>query len=561
MLLELSISNFAIIENLSVRFGHGLNIMTGETGSGKSIIFDALNIVLGSRSSRDLVKDSSENAYISATFYIESDELIEKIREYYGMDLSGERLLILTKDIRPNAPGISKLNGRTFSALELKRLTDYLVDIYGQHQHQLLLDSKNHLLMLDSLGDSDFFRLKSDIYSEYKEYKELLKCLDSYDKDEESLAREVEFLRFQCEEIDAAELIEGEDTVLEMEYLQLSNYQLISDTISNAIQIMEGDGYEFGGMCSMSRVLVSLMKESSQMDGNWLPLLERIQNVDYELDDIRREMSSIFSHMSLDEERLYYVSQRLDLINRLKMKYGRTLDEIQSYREKIGKELESLENYHEGKVQLEEKIQKFYTALYEKAEVLSERRHRIAESFSARMKSELSELNMVGADFDVVFQIGKLSSTGFDEPEFYIATNPSQPLKPLSKIVSGGEMSRIMLAFKTITAEENMNSTLVFDEIDAGISGITAQIVGEKIKKLSKFHQILLVSHLPQIACMADQHFVIEKKADASNVITSISALSGEERVPELARLLGGANITDLTIQHAREMLEYGNRM
>ncbi len=285
MLLELSISNFAIIENLSVRFGHGLNIMTGETGSGKSIIFDALNIVLGSRSSRDLVKDSSENAYISATFYIESDELIEKIREYYGMNLSGERLLILTKDIRPNAPGISKLNGRTFSALELKRLTDYLVDIYGQHQHQLLLDSKNHLLMLDSLGDSDFFRLKSDIYSEYKEYKELLKCLDTYDKDEESLAREVEFLRFQCEEIDVAELIEGEDMVLEAEYLQLSNYQLISDTISNAIQIMEGDGYESGGMCSMSRMLVSLMKESSQMDGNWLPLLERIQNVDYDLDE------------------------------------------------------------------------------------------------------------------------------------------------------------------------------------------------------------------------------------------------------------------------------------
>lgn len=561
MLLELSISNFAIIENLSVRFGRGLNIMTGETGSGKSIIFDALNIVLGSRSSRDLVKDSSENAYISATFYIENDELIEKIQEYYGMDLSEERLLILTKDIRPNAPGISKINGRTFSALEVKRLTDYLVDIYGQHQHQLLLDSKNHLLMLDSLGDADFFRLKSNISSEYREYKELLKNLENYDKDEESLAREVEFLRFQCEEIDTAELIEGEDTALEAEYLQLSNFQLISDAVSNAVHILEGNEYDSGGICSMSRTLVSLMKESSRMDGEWLPLLERIQNVDYELEDIRREMSLAFGNMSLDEERLYYVSQRLDLINRLKMKYGKTLDDIQAYREKIGRELEGLETYHEGKLQLEEKIRLSYAALYEKAEVLSERRHRIAESFSERMKSELSELNMSRAEFDVVFQTGKLSSTGFDEPEFYIATNPSQPLKPLSKIVSGGEMSRVMLAFKTITAEENTVSTLVFDEIDAGISGVTAQVVGEKIKKLAKFHQILLVSHLPQIACMADQHFVIEKKADASNVITSISALSGEERVPELARLLGGANITDLTIRHAREMLEYGNRM
>lgn len=561
MLLELSISNFAIIENLSVRFDKGLNIMTGETGSGKSIIFDALNIVLGSRSSRDLIKDHSENAYISATFYIESDELVEKIHEYYGFDINGDRLLILTKDIRPDAPGISKINGRTFSTLELKRLTDYLVDIYGQHQHQLLLDPKHHLAMLDSLGDSDFLRLKSSLYSDYGLYKELLKEMEEMDKDDETLAREIEFLKFQCDEIDNAELMDEEDLQLEAEYLQLSNFRLISETVSNGIHLLEGEDYGSGGICSMIRTLGGLLKDVTQLDPEWGNLAERIQSLNYELDDIRREMSSSYDHMTLDEDRLYYVSNRLDLINRLKMKYGRTLEDIEQYRDKIGDDLKRLESYHKRREDLKNRIQNSYSSIYQKAEILSDRRQRLAESFSERMKSELSELNMNGADFEVVFHEKKLSSTGLDQPEFYISTNLSQPLKPLSKIVSGGEMSRIMLAFKTITAEENSVSTLVFDEIDAGISGITAQVVGEKIKKLSKYHQILLVSHLPQIACMADQHFVIEKKANAENVITSIYALSGDEKIPELARLLGGANITELTIQHAREMLEYGNRI
>lgn len=561
MLLELNISNFAIIENLSVRFDKGLNIMTGETGSGKSIIFDALNIVLGSRSNRDLIKDHSENAYIGATFHIENDELIEKIKDYYGVDIREDRLLILTKDIRPDAPGISKINGRTVSSVDLKRLTDYLVDIYGQHQHQLLLDPKHHLSMLDALGDSDFIRLKSSLYAEFASMKELQKRIDAMNKDEEALAREIEFLRFQCEEIDDAELLNDEDVRLEAEYLQLSNFRLISETISNAIRLLEGEDYGTGGITVMIRTLSGLLKDASRLDPEWKEVSDRVQSLDYELDDVRRELSASFDHRTLDEERLRYVSDRLDLINRLKMKYGRTLKDIESYREKTGEDLKGLEHYHETRESLKNEMDTVYSELRQKAEILSERRRRIAEVFSERMKSELSELNMNGADFEVVFHEQSLSASGLDQPEFYISTNPSQSLKPLSRIVSGGEMSRIMLAFKTITAEENSVATLVFDEIDAGISGITAQTVGEKIKKLSKYHQIILVSHLPQIACMADQHYVIEKKADSENVITSIYALSGDERVPELARLLGGANITELTIRHAREMLEYGNRI
>lgn len=550
MLVELNIENFAIIDKLHIRFKDGLNIITGETGAGKSIIFDALNMALGSRGSRDLIRDGKDSAFIEAIFEIDGS-LREHIKSELDMEI--DHLLILSRDIRRGSQSISKINGRTYPASEIKKITEYLVDIYGQHQHQLLLDQKNHLDMIDSFLSNEGKELKAIIEEEYSEYRRLLRLKNKDRLDDEELKDKIEYLKFQIKEIDEKELIGGEDEALEEEMMKLSNFKELSELMANIVTLLEGDTFEYKGLTDLFSSLNTMVGEASNLDGGLKTYKERISSLFYELEDIRSDVTRYYENMTFDEERFFEVKDRLDIINNMKMKYGKTLELIDEYRDKIGKELDELLTYNEKMERLDEEIELVRESILNKSKALSEIRKDISEKFSRDLEKELAELNMKDAKFNVSFEETDISSTGIDFVEFYIATNINQELKPLAKIVSGGEMSRIMLGVKSLSRSSD-TETLIFDEIDTGVSGITAGVVGEKIKKLSEENQVIAVSHLPQIASLADNHFLIEKLTGESDVITNVREIGGEEKVFEIARLLGGTS--DTSLKHAREMLK-----
>lgn len=550
MLVELNIENFAIIDKLHIRFKEGLNIITGETGAGKSIIFDALNMALGSRGSRDLIRDGKDSAFIEAIF-----EIDDKLKEYIKseLDIEAGNLLILSRDIRKGSQSISKINGRTFPANEIKKITEYLVDIYGQHQHQLLLDQNNHLHMVDSFLSDEAKVLKEKIEEEYSEYRSLLRLKNKDKLNDQELKDKIEYLNFQIKEIDEAELIIGEDESLEEEMVKLSNFKELSEVMANAVTLLEGDSFEYKGLTELFSTLNSLVNDASNLDGGLKAYSDRLSSIFYELEDIKLDISRYYDNMTFDEERFFEVKERLDIINSMKMKYGKTLELIDDHREKIGKELDELLTYNEKMERLDDEIEVVRGAIQEKSKELSNMRKEVSEKFAKDLERELAELNMPDAKFKVSFEETDISGTGIDFVEFYIATNINQELKPLAKIVSGGEMSRIMLAIKSLSRASE-TETLIFDEIDTGVSGITAAVVGDKIKRLSKENQVIAVSHLPQIAALADNHFLIEKLTGESDVITNVREIDGKERVLEIARLLGG--ISETSLKHAEEMLE-----
>ena len=550
MLVHLHVKNLALIEEAEVEFGPGLNILTGETGAGKSILLGSMQLILGGKTSRNMIRENADYALVELLFQLENPRVLKKLED---LDLYPEEGQILLSRKIMDGRSISKINGETCTVGQMKAAAACLLDIHGQHEHQSLLYRDKQLEILDSYGRAQIFPQKTLVEEAYRQYRKSLEELNSLDIDEEQRNREMAFLEFEVTEIENAALMLGEDEELERQYKKLSNARKIMEVLQTVHTIT---GYE-NGAGDMTGTALREMAKVTQYDEELESLSQTLNEADSLLNDFHRELSSYLDDLVFDEETFYQVERRLDLINNLKAKYGQEISGILSYRDKqIGK-LEKLRKYEEYFQAAKEKVQKAEEKLEEASYELSKIRQEYKEQLEKKVVQGLKDLNFLDVDFAIRFDRRKnYTPNGFDDVEYEISTNPGEMRKPLGQIVSGGELSRIMLALKAILADRDEIETLIFDEIDTGISGRTAQKVSEKMAVIGNHHQVLCITHLPQIAAMVDTHFEIEKHVKGSETTTQIHPLNEEDSVKELARLLGGAEITAAVLENAKEMKE-----
>ena len=550
MLVHLHVKNLALIEEAEVEFGPGLNILTGETGAGKSILLGSMQLILGGKTSRNMIRENADYALVELLFQLENPRVLKKLED---LDLYPEEGQILLSRKIMDGRSISKINGETCTVGQMKAAAVCLLDIHGQHEHQSLLYRDKQLEILDSYGRAQIFPQKTLVEEAYRQYRKSLEELNSLDIDEEQRNREMAFLEFEVTEIENAALMLGEDEELERQYKKLSNARKIMEVLQTVHTIT---GYE-NGAGDMTGTALREMAKVTQYDEELESLSQTLNEADSLLNDFHRELSSYLDDLVFDEETFYQVERRLDLINNLKAKYGQEISGILSYRDKQIEKLEKLRKYEEYFQAAKEKVQKAEEKLEEASYELSKIRQEYKEQLEKKVVQGLKDLNFLDVDFAIRFDRRKnYTPNGFDDVEYEISTNPGEMRKPLGQIVSGGELSRIMLALKAILADRDEIETLIFDEIDTGISGRTAQKVSEKMAVIGKHHQVLCITHLPQIAAMADTHFEIEKHVKGSETTTQIHPLNEEDSVRELARLLGGAEITAAVLENAKEMKE-----
>ena len=550
MLQNLHVKNLALIDEAEVDFSGGLNILTGETGAGKSIILGSVSLALGGRYSADMLRKGADKGLVELTFYVENPETVRKLEE---MDLSPDGgQIIITRRFNGNR-SVSRINGETVTLGRLKEAAQVLIDIHGQHEHQSLLYGDRQLAILDVYGKEQILPAREKVRKAYQEYRDCVDQLKALDMDEEQRNREKAFLEFEINEIEEAALIPGEDETLEDRYRKLSNARRIMETA----QMVRGmTGYEQGA-ADMTGNALKEFSRIADYDKDLAPLQEALMEIDSLLSDFCRDLSSYMDSLTFDEETFFETEKRLDLINSLKAKYGQTIHEILSYQKEQQEKLEKLQRFEENFRLLKEKLMQAEKILEEASHELSEIRKKYSKQLDEKIIEGLKELNFEDVDFSIRFDRRKnYTDNGYDAVEYEISTNPGESRKPLGQIVSGGELSRIMLAIKAILADKDQIDTLIFDEIDTGISGRTAQKVSEKMAVIGQHRQVLCITHLPQIAAMADTHFEIEKHVEGTETITQIHPLEGEESVRELARLLGGAQITPAVLGNAREMKE-----
>lgn len=556
MLLNLHVKNLALIEEADVYFTEGLNILTGETGAGKSIIIGSINLGLGGKIARDLIRESGDYALIELVFHLEDPMLIDKMKELDVFPEEGQ--IILSRKIM-KGKSVSKVNGEIVPTSTLKSIGELLIDIHGQHEHQSLLYKKNHLEILDEFVKKEILPLKQEVSSYYVEYISARKKLDEAMNDDDMREREISFIEFEVNEIAEASLIKGEDTELEIMHKRLINGKKISDTVKN---VYGYTGYEETDTAGeqIGRALKEL-STVTEYDNKLEELCTQLGDIDGLLNDFNRELSTYADTLNFSPESFKEMEERLDVINHLKSKYGQSIDSILMYKEKKEKRLEQLKNYEEYVESLQRKCKESEEKLKNASLKLSKIRKKYASKLVVKIKEGLVDLNFLDVEFDMVFgTLDHYTSNGIDDGEFMISTNPGEKIRPLKNVASGGELSRIMLAIKTVLADEDATGTLIFDEIDVGISGRTAQMVSEKLAVIGKNHQVICITHLPQIAAMADSHFAIEKNVIGNGTFTSIKKLNENEIIQELARILGGAKITETVLESAKEMKELANR-
>ena len=544
MLFHLFVKNLALIDSAEVEFGEGLNILTGETGAGKSVIIGSVNVALGGKASKDLIRQGCDSAYVELVFSVDEEKKREALAAR-GIVPTEDNLIIISKKIMP-ARSISRINDETVTAARLREITGLLIDVHGQHEHQSLLYHARHLEILDEYGKSRTAGLKLNISEKYREYAALKKKMETFQTDEEQRRREADFLRFQIDEIENAALKPGEEEECEAAYRKFANSRKIAEGLSEAYHAVSTE--------EISRALRAV-ETAAQYDESLSGIRDELADVDGLLGDLSREISSYMEDMTFDEAQFKEVESRLDLIRNLESKYGRTIEEVNCSLEEKAARLEELENFDLLRAKTEKELTKAEEELKELCGELSKARKEVAGELTKKIEEGLKELNFLDVTFTMEFRpLSHYTANGLDEAEFLISTNPGEPVRPLGQVASGGELSRIMLAIKTVLAETDDIPTLIFDEIDTGISGRTAQMVSEKLKVIAKRHQVICITHLPQIAAMADKHFEIKKSVEDGRTVTRIRALQEEEMTDELARLLGGAEITDAVRQNAREM-------
>lgn len=550
MLFHLRVKNLALIDSAEVEFGEGLNILTGETGAGKSIIIGSVNVALGAKASKDLIRQGCDSAYVELVFSA-ADE--KKKRELAAHDIVPDEdgLIIISKKITLSR-SVSRINDETVTASRLREVTGLLIDIHGQHEHQSLLYPSKHLEILDEYGKIQISGIKEQLKLHYKAYQELRKKMETFQSDGEQRLREADFCRFEISEIESAQLYQGEEEELEARYKKLQNSKKIAECLSQAHEATDGD--------AVARAL-KLVELAAGYDEALNGIRDQLYDVDALLSDLNREISSYIDDMVFDEEAFSQTEERLDLIRGLENKYGKTVDDVLVQLEEKKLRLEELENYDHLRAQTEEELGAQEAEVERLSKELSQVRQKTAKKLASQIQKGLEDLNFLDVKFTMRFgRLPHYTANGFDEAEFLISTNPGEPVRPLGTVASGGELSRIMLAIKAVLAETDDIPTLIFDEIDSGISGRTAQRVSEKLQVIAGRHQVICITHLPQIAAMADCHFEIAKSAESGRTTTKICELDRERMIDELARLLGGAKITEAVKKTAGEMKELADK-
>ena len=550
MLLELHVKNLALIEKADVEFGEGLNILTGETGAGKSIIIGSVTMALGGKAPKGSIRPGADYAYIELVFSVAGEEKRKALREL-DVEPTEDGLVIISRKLT-SARSISRINDETVTMARLSQITGLLLDIHGQHEHQSLLYKSKHLEILDAYVKAATQPVKQTIADRYRIYRSLEEKLRGFDLDAESRIREADFLRFEIEEIETSALKEGEEEELTSVYRRYSHSRRIAECLGAAYEAVEGDW--------LARALKEV-EQASEYDERLGGIRDQLYDADSILRDAGREMSAYLDSMEMDEETFRKTEERLDLIHNLQAKYGPTVEAICQKLEQKKKRLEELEDYDAHKKRMEQELEECRNGLEKLCTQLTGIRKKASRTLVKKIKQGLVDLNFLDVEFDMEFEkLDHFTPSGWDGAQFLISTNPGQPMRPLKDVASGGELSRIMLAIKTVLADSDDIPTLIFDEIDTGISGRTAQKVSEKLMLIAKSHQVICITHLPQIAAMADSHFEIAKSASQGRTITTIRLLDRQASVEELARLLGGARITEAVLKNAGEMKELADR-
>lgn len=551
MLLELNIENFAIIENMKIEFEPGLNVLTGETGSGKSIIIDSLGLVLGQRANKDIINKGKDRAFIEAVFSSYDEETKDLLLEY-GIE-SGD-LVVVSKEIREKGPTITRVNNRTVTSQILSKISSHLIDIFAQHESISLMDNKNQLKLIDDFSGKDQGELLENLKDLVHEINSLKNEYHEKSTMEQNKDREIDLLEYQIKEIEDAGLSDYDDEELYDDFNVLNNMTDTLIKLSEAKALIN-EGYETTSLEDILDKVIANVVEVTRYNKDLKEVEENLEDIRFRISDIAKDLDRYVSSSEVDEERLQFLRERIDLVNNLKLKYGNNVKAINSFYEEISERLRFLQNFEDNLNKLLRKIEEKEAEATVLAEKISQKRKKTSEILEKKVEEEINKLNIKDAKFKIEIKEKELSFDGIDKIEFLIAPNLGQDLMPMAKVASGGEMSRIMLGFKSIIAEKDNIPTLVFDEIDTGISGKTAQIVGNKIKEVSKDRQVIVISHLPQIVALADTHFAIKKDVVNNSTISTIDKLNYDERVNEVARLIGGMNVSEIAIETAKEMI------
>ena len=551
MLSRLYIENIAVIEKTEIDFTKGFNVLTGETGAGKSIVIDAISAVLGRRTSRELVRTGADSAFVSATFTDVGETTKEALK---NLAIPIEDELILEREFTLSGKNICKINSRPASISVLREISRFLINIHGQHESYELMSPDLHMGYIDSYGGhSEILREYTEVYAEYKD---VCRVLNQKNSDERDRLRRADLLTFQIDELERAEIRAGEFSQLSEERNILANAQKLRELLSTASYYLKGDSGEFPGAVSLLSNACDEVSSAALVMDSVKTLSERLGSCYYDLEDISSELNSLAESIDDNPYRLEEIEMRLDLLTRLMKKYGDSEEELLAYLESIKNELSAIESFEEDR----EKLLLMQSELYEKsmkiAVKLSEARRETSEKFSREVMKRMRLLDMPSAVVSVSQITGDLTDSGIDTLEFMVSTNAGEPVKPVSKVASGGELSRMMLSIKTVLSEKEPTDTLIFDEVDSGISGSAALRVGEALRDVSNSCQVLCVTHLPQIAAMAKSHYLIKKSEDNGRTYTKVIPLDTEGRVEELSRIIGGESVTETARSYAKELLK-----
>ena len=551
MLLEISIKNFAIIEAISLNFEKGMTVLTGETGAGKSIIIDAMNMMLGARATTDVIRHGAPKAEIEGLFSVENSHALQMIFDEQGIELGDE--IIIRREILQNGRSVSRVNGQMVNLSVLRSIGQYLVDIHGQHDQEELMRPQLHIQMLDGFGDADFLELKQAYQTNFDAYRKMRKQLLEIKKNQEEHKARIEMLEFQMAEIESASLQPGEDLKLNQERDKLLNHKNIADTLTNAYTMLDNE--EFSSLANV-RSAMNDMESLEDYDVEYREISTSLSESYYVLEDVTKRLEDIIESLDFDGNRLMQIESRLDLIHAITRKYGGNVDDVLMYFAKITEEYNLLTGNHLSSDDMEVELKKLEVSLVDLATKLATARHNLAQQLEIEIQQELKDLYMEKAQFQVQFTKGKFTREGNESVEFYISTNPGEEFKQLVKVASGGELSRLMLAIKSAFSRKEGKTSIVFDEVDTGVSGRVAQAIAQKIHKIGQHGQVLAISHLPQVIAIADYQFFIEKISNDHSTVSIVRLLTVEERVEEVAKMLAGENVTEAALSQARELLQ-----
>ncbi len=556
MLQEITIDNLAIINHLTLAFGQNMTVLTGETGAGKSIIIDAVGLLAGARGSQELIRQGTDKLEVQGQFLIPDDPQYSELLDQLGIDHE-DRTVIISREIHRNGRNTIRTNGTLINTTILRKIGAPLVDIQGQNDNQRLLQPDQHLPMLDHFAGANVQKLLQQYQEHYRLYRKLKKTLATKQANEQQWAQRLDMLRYQVQEIQSADLKVDEEDTLISERDRLDHFQQIQNTLQQLVAILNGG--ENAPVLDQLATAMDAVNEITQFDDNYADIGKALEDSYYSLQDVANQSSHELDGLEFDEERLNEINTRLDLINDLERKYGDTVPDILAYYNKIHHELADMEGTVDSNDELEEQLATVVKQLEELGNQLSEQRKKVAKDLEKRVHHELSALYMEKAVFKVHFAkvpVHSFTPTGVDNVEFYIQTNPGERMGPLAKIASGGELSRVMLALKTIFTEQADVTSIIFDEVDTGVSGRVAQAIADKIKVIADHSQVLCITHLPQVAAVAQHQFLIQKQVHDQRTTTTVTKLNHQERVDELSRMLAGEKITKLTREHANELLK-----